>query len=478
MDSWTSQSEVAFDAYVEALVEVVGHADRAEPLKDYCLGLLMPVERKSVEPLAAVTAPSRVAAKHQSLLHFVGQAPWSDEALMGRVRDLVLPKIERHGAIRAWIVDDTGFPKKGRHSVGVARQYCGQLGKQDNCQVAVSLSVANDAASLPIAYRLYLSQDWIDDPERRKTAKVPADIEFQTKPQIALAQIKAAKAKGVAPGVVLADAGYGHDGGWRAGLMALDLPYVVGVLSTLSVWRPGEGPLPPKAWSGKGRPPTRLTRSDERQPLSAKSLAEALPAEAWQTVAWREGTNAELSGRFAAVRLRPASSDFVRTEPHAEEWLLIEWPQDEAEPTKYWLSTLPADISISELVDLAKLRWRIERDYQELKQELGLGHYEGRGWRGFHHHASLCIAAYGFLISLREAIPPSAPSQAQGRQASDLPKGYRPRGAPDPTRAARPNIHPNHPKKADRRSGKTTSTMSMLHTGDGQSSSKPTFMTQ
>ncbi len=192
MDAWPARSEAAFDAYVESLTEVIGHADRAEPLKDYCLGLLMPLARKSVEPLAAVTAPARVSAKHQSLLHFVGQAPWSDAALMGRVRDWVLPRIERRGAIRAWIVDDTGFPKKGKHSVGVARQYCGQLGKQDNCQVAVSLSVANDAASLPIAYRLYLPQAWADDPDRRKQAKVPADLAFATKPQIALEQIKTA----------------------------------------------------------------------------------------------------------------------------------------------------------------------------------------------------------------------------------------------------------------------------------------------
>src|SRR5271156_5621049 len=206
MDAWTSESEAAFDDYVEALVGVVGHADRAEPLKDYCLGLLLPVERKSVEPLAAVIAPSRVAAKHQSLLHFVGQAPWSDAALMGRVRDWVLPRIEQRGAILAWIIDDTGFPKKGKHSVGVARQYCGQLGKQDNCQVAVSLSVANDAASLPIAWRLYLPQAWADDADRRKAAKVPAEVTFQSKTQIALDQIKTAKAQGVAPGVVLADA--------------------------------------------------------------------------------------------------------------------------------------------------------------------------------------------------------------------------------------------------------------------------------
>jgi SRSO17 transposase len=468
MDTWTDESEAAFDAYVEALIGVIGHADRAEPLKDYCLGLLMPVERKSVEPLAAVMAPSRVAAKHQSLLHFVGQARWSDEALMGRVRDWVLPRIEQRGAIRAWIIDDTGFPKKGKHSVGVARQYCGQLGKQDNCQAAVSLSVANDAASLPIAWRLYLPQAWADDLERRRKAKVPDDVTFQTKPQIALDQIKAAKAQGVAPGVILADAGYGADGGFRAGLTELDLSYVVGVQPTLSVWPPGQGPLPPKPWSGKGRPTTRIRRDADHQPASAKTLAETLAAEAWHTVAWREGTNAELSSRFAAVRLRPASRDFNRSEAHEQEWLLIEWPEDEAAPTKYWLSTLSADSTITQLVDTAKLRWRIERDYQELKQELGLGHYEGRSWRGFHHHASLCIAAYGFLISLRETIPPSAPSQTRGRQVSGLPDGYRPRGSADPARATRPNLNPDPATAPDRRTGQAAPTMSMLHKGDGQ----------
>ena len=468
MDTWSAESEAAFDAYVEALVGVIGHADRAEPLRDYCLVLLMPVERKSVEPLAAVTAPSRVAAKHQSLLHFVGQAPWSDDALMGRVRDWVLPRIERRGAIRAWIVDDTGFPKKGKHSVGVARQYCGQLGKQDNCQVAVSLSVANDVASLPIAYRLYLPQPWVGDMERRRTAKVPPEIAFQTKPQIALDQIKAAKAQGVATGVILADAGYGADGDFRAGLTQLDLTYVVGVQPTLSVWRPGEGPLPPKPWSGKGRPTSRMRRDADHQPVSVKALAEELPAQAWRTVAWREGTNAELGSRFAAVRLRPASRDYNRPEPHAEEWLLIEWPENESEPTKYWLSTLPADTPITQLVDTAKLRWRIERDYQELKQELGLGHYEGRGWRGFHHHASLCIAAYGFLISLRETIPPSAPSRARRRQILGVPDGYRPRGSPDPTGATRADLDPDRSATPGRRAGGQASTMSMLHQGYGQ----------
>src|SRR6187431_1191860 len=185
-----------FAAYVEALAEVIGHADRVEPLRDYCLGLLLPGERKSVEPIAAVTAPARVSAKHQSLLHFVANAPWSNERVLGRVQELILPLIEGSGAIEAWIIDDTGFPKKGRHSVGVARQYCGQLGKQDNCQVAVSLSLANRHASLPVAWRLYLPAEWAADRARRRKAHVPEQIEFATKPEIALEQIRAAYAAG------------------------------------------------------------------------------------------------------------------------------------------------------------------------------------------------------------------------------------------------------------------------------------------
>ena len=462
MDAWTQASEAAFSAYIEGLIEVVGHADRAVPLRDYCVGLLMPLERKSVEPLAAVTEPGRVAAKHQSLLHFVGQAPWSDEALLGRVRDRTLSVMESRGQVRAWIVDDTGIPKKGRHSVGVARQYCGQLGKQDNCQVAVSLSVATDHASLPIAYQLYLPQTWANDPVRRARAKVPADVVFQTKPQIALDQIKAARAQGVSPGVILADAGYGADGAFRAGLSTLGLAYIVGVQPTLSVWRPGDEPLAPKPWGGKGRPTSLLRRTPEHKPLSAKDLAEQMAADAWSTLTWREGTNTELRSRFAAVRLRPASRDFNLTEPHPEEWLLIEWPEDEAEPTKYWLSNLGPGTSTEDLVEQAKLRWRIERDYQELKQELGLGHYEGRGWRGFHHHASLCIAAYGFLVSLRATIPPSAPPQAQIRQNPGLPPDYRSRGSASPTRAARADLDPYPPKAAHHRPGLQASPMSLL----------------
>src|SRR5215207_5873441 len=183
-------SESRFAEYVEGIVSVIGHADRARPLRDYCTGLMLPCERKSVEPMAAVTAPGRTAAQHQSLLHFVGEGRWSDERVLAKVREMVLPEIERHGPIEAWIIDDTGLPKKGRHSVGVARQYCGQLGKEDNCQVAVSLSLANHAASLPVAYRLYLPKDWAENQSRRHKAGVPEEVSFKTKPEIALEHIR------------------------------------------------------------------------------------------------------------------------------------------------------------------------------------------------------------------------------------------------------------------------------------------------
>src|SRR6201993_3146126 len=209
----TADTESRFVAYVDGLAGVIGHGDREGPLRDYCTGLVMPCERKSVEPMAAVTAPARVGAQHQSLLHLVGEAAWSDERVLAKVREMVLPAIERRRPIEAWIIDDTAFPEQGRHSVGVARQYCGQLGKQDNCQVAVSLSIANHDASLPVAYRLYLPEDWASDTARRKKTGVPDQIGFQTKIEIALDQIRAACAAGLPRGVALMDAGYGHHRG-------------------------------------------------------------------------------------------------------------------------------------------------------------------------------------------------------------------------------------------------------------------------
>jgi len=251
---WT---EARFRAYAADLASALGHADRIRLFADYCVGLLCAEGRKSVEPLAAVTAPERTAAQHQSLLHLVAQAPWSDQAVLTRVRERVLPSITRDEPVQAWIIDDTGFPKKGSHSVGVARQYCGQLGKQDNCQVAVSLSVATHQGSLPVAYRLYLPKDWAADPVRRTIAGVPDDIRFQTKPEIAVQQMHQALAAGVPPGVALADPAYGNDSNFRAGITGLGLPYAVGIMPSTAVWRPGGAPLPPAPYSGRGRPPSR-----------------------------------------------------------------------------------------------------------------------------------------------------------------------------------------------------------------------------
>ena len=326
---WT---EARFRAYAADLASALGHADRIRLFADYCVGLLCAEGRKSVEPLAAVTAPERTAAQHQSLLHLVAQAPWSDQAVLTRVRERVLPSITRDEPVQAWIIDDTGFPKKGSHSVGVARQYCGQLGKQDNCQVAVSLSVATHQGSLPVAYRLYLPKDWAADPVRRTIAGVPDDIRFQTKPEIAVQQMHQALAAGVPPGVALADPAYGNDSNFRAGITGLGLPYAVGIMPSTAVWRPGEAPLPPAPYSGRGRPAKRLRRDETHRPVSVKTLALELPADTWQQIAWRDGSNTPLTSRFARLRVRPAHDDTKRNEPPAEQWLLIEWPEGETEP--------------------------------------------------------------------------------------------------------------------------------------------------
>jgi len=479
MDLQAQSSEARFSAYLDGLVSVIGHADRAKPLRDYCTGLLMPCERKSVEPMAAVTAPERTAAQHQSLLHFVGEGGWSDEGVLAKAREMVLPTLERQGPIEAWIIDDTAFPKKGAHSVGVARQYCGQLGKQDNCQVAVSLSLANAYASLPVAYRLYLPEAWAEDGARRKKAGVPEEIGFQTKIEIALDQIRAACAAGLPRGVGLMDAGYGNHSELRSSVTALDLSYVAGILSNTTVWAPGTGPLPPKAYTpGRGRPTKQLRRDAKRQPAKVKDLAFGLPAKAWRTITWREASNVSLKSRFARLRIRVAHRDFNRSEPWPEEWLLIEWPKGEKEPTKYWLSSLPDDIGFAHLVDLTKLRWRIERDYQELKQEIGLGHFEGRGWRGFHHHATLCIAAYGFLISERGTIPPSAAPFTTCFQVPHLPKTCRRRGNAAQDRATHPRLDRNHAPKTDRGPCKTPRALPMLRAHDQPSPKITKFVTQ
>jgi len=419
-----------FAAYLDRLAQAAEHADRATPLKSYCTGLLLPGERKSVEPMAARLYPNNVRRAHQSMHHIVAAAAWSDDDMLAAVRAYVLPQMEKKGPIVAWIVDDTGFAKKGTQSVGVTRQYCGQLGKQENCRVAVSLSVSTEFASLPIAWRLYLPEVWAQDGKSRKKTGVPTEVRFQTKPAIALEQIRTAVECEIPIGVVLADAAYGTDTKFREELTDLGLLYVVGIMSSVTVWKPGQGPLPAAAWKGQGRPTKYLRRNRRHAPVTVKSLALSLPPQAWKTVCWRPGTRRQLESRFAAVRVRPAHRDFERSQPYPEQWLLIEWPPEEAEPTRYWLSTLPAKTKLNNLVRTAKHRWIIERDYEELKQELGLGHYEGRGWRGFHHHATLCIAAYGFLVAERGRFPPSVRAGQLGLSIPEMPPQFRPRGSP------------------------------------------------
>lgn len=451
-----------FDRYMRHLCEGLDYATRHQSLLDYCGGLMLPIERKSVEPLAAHADPLRVPAKHQALHHFVANARWSDRALLDRVMKYVEPHLGlEHGAF--WIVDDTGHPKCGRHSVGVARQYCGQLGKQDNCQVAVSLSLATARASVPVDYQLYLPEAWAADRKRRRKVGVPDTVQFATKPEIALAQIRAAQQRGVLQGIVLADAAFGSNTAFREGLNELGLRYAVGVISSLTVWAPGTGPLPAARYQGHGRPAHRLRRAPGHQPLTVKQLATQLKPSAWRTITWREGTNGTLFSRFARVRVRAAHRDYLRTSLPQEQWLLIEWPVAETGPTKYWLSNVPTDISIKQLVDIAKMRWRIEHDYHELKQEFGLSHYEGRGWLGFHHHATMCIAAYAFLTAQR--LRQASKKNTTRLQTVALPADYQPRGS-RPSPASRPRLDTDVTLPREQGARESSVTLPMLRLGE------------
>jgi SRSO17 transposase len=420
-----------FDHYLDHLSEGLGHADRHAGLRGYCTGLMLPLSRKSVEPMAARVDPMHASARHQAMHHFVAKAEWSDVQMLRRVAQWVVPKMDFADG-GWWIIDDTGFPKKGRHSVGVTRQYCGMLGKQDNCQVAVSISLSCNQGSLPVAWQLYLPEDWAADTERRTKAGVPKEVHFATKPQIALQQLRMLLDEGAPRHCVLADAGYGVDNAFRQALSDMGLPYAVGITSAVVVWPPGLQPLPPKPYSGMGRPPVVPRRTTTLQPMSVKALAMSLPPEAFQTITWRAGTNTPLRERFAAVRVRHAGGNVGKARLRPEQWLLIEWPASEAEPSKYFLSTLPQDTSLNKLVGVAHQRWRIERDYQDLKQDFGLGHYEGRGWRGFHHHAALSIAAYGFLMAERLVDDKSVGSKKNfiERKVPVFPEDYLPRGSP------------------------------------------------
>jgi SRSO17 transposase len=463
-----------FERYMAHLAQGLGHADRHAGLAGYCTGLMLPLSRKSVEPMAARVDPLHASARHQSLHHFVAKAHWSDAQVLRQVAQWVVPCMDLSSG-GYWIIDDTGFPKKGIHSVGVTRQYCGVLGKQDNCQVAVSVSLACEQGSLPVAWQLYLPRNWADDATGRLKAGVPEEILFATKPQIALQQLRDLLDQGAPHHCVLADAGYGIDYAFRLGLTDMGLAYVVGITSAVVVWPPGLEPLPPKPYGGMGRPAVMPRRTAKRQPVSVKVLAQALPDSSFQSISWREGTNERLSSRFAAVRVRCAGGNVGKARLLPEQWLLIEWPADQAEPEKYYLSTLAEDCALNDLVRAAHMRWRIERDYQDLKQELGLGHYEGRGWRGFHHHATLSIAAYGFLMAQRLKAGSNTGSKKNfvERQIPAVPHDYIPRGSPART-ASRGGLDHHAAPTTERRTGKRPGILPPLQLDQ----STATFVTQ
>jgi SRSO17 transposase len=396
--------------------------------------------------------------------HFVAKSGWSDEDLLRAVRSWAIPQLMIHDAVKAWIIDDTGFPKKGKHSVGVARQYCGQLGKQDNCQVAVSLSVASERASLPVGYRLYLPKEWAEDQERRSTAEIPDDIKFQTKPEIALELIRRALEEDIPRSIVLADAGYGNETEFRERLSGMNVLYAVGIQKNTTVWAPGTTPIQPPSYKGKGRPRKLLMRGENHTPVSVLELAKSLPRNAWKNINWREGVAGEMTSRFARLRVHTAHRDTWRSTLRQEEWLVFEWPSSEKEPIKYWLSTMPADITFTEMIRRIKMRWRIERDYYELKQEIGLGHFEGRGWIGFHHHASLCIAAYAFMVCTRIAFSPSGLARILFKMPP-LSEGFRPRGSSAAKRTTRSMVAKDDPPPSHYWAVHTSISMPMLSSG-------------
>lgn len=394
-------------AYVDSLIEGMGRPERRQAMADYVTGLLLDGDRKSIEPMAGrlVDDVTEIQAMRQRLQQCVTVSSWSDGKMWRRLAvkmDAELPDLE------AWVVDDTGFPKKGSHSVGVQRQYSGTLGRKDNCQVAVSLHLAGERGSSCIGMQLYLPESWTSDRERCRQVGVPDDVSFQKKWEISLSQIDAAIAWGLAGRVVLADAGYGDVTEYRDELTARGLDYIVGINGVQVLWAPGTAPIPPppvRPKGHRGNTPCRW-KDGEQKPVPALSLAVARGRKACRTTTWREGSRGTQQSSFGSVRVRGAH-DHVRGKPPGDEqWLVYEWPVDEEEPTKFWLATLPTSVSLKQLVRLAKLRWRVERDYQEMKQEIGLDHFEGRGWRGFHHHAALCAAAHGFLALRRALFPP------------------------------------------------------------------------
>ena len=380
------------EEFLITMLASVGRSERRHHGSLYVQGLLLDGERKSIEPLAERVPEGNV----QALQQFVGQSPWAWEP----VRRLLAQQMEEELLPAAgWIIDDTGFPKQGKGSVGVARQYSGTLGKVGNCQVAVGVHLTTEADSMPLDWALYLPQAWTEDAERCRKAGIPDPPPFRTKIEMALELIDHLLAWGLSRQPVLADAGYGNNTEFRQGLVDRRLHYVVGVESNTAVWEKATQHVQPRPQAGRGRPRRPYYRG---KPTALRALAAALPAQAWRTLTWRKVSQRPQRGRFATCRVQSVHGH-VRDQPELEPVrLLIEWPPEAEAPTKYWFSNLPQGVSLRRLVRLAKLRWRVEQNYQQLKEELGLDHYEGRGWQGWHHHVTLVCLAYAFLLRERQ----------------------------------------------------------------------------
>jgi SRSO17 transposase len=358
----------------------------------YAFGILGDGERKSMEPIAARACgnPADCRAAHEQLLHFVGKSPWSDRAVRLEAARYVVEALSEREPITTWIIDDTGFLKQGSHSVGVQRQYTGSAGKVTNCQVAVSLTVATRTEHVPIDFELYLPASWANDPQRRAEARIPEEVTFKTKPQLAIDIIERALEDSIPGELVLADSAYGDSVDFRNTLRAIGLDYGVAVHAPTKVWC--------------------LDSLNRRrgEAIAVQELGVQLGARAFRRITWREGTRGKLASRFCFRRVKVAHDDGTEASDREPMWLMMEWPDGESKPTKFILTTLPRRMSRKQIVRLLKERWRTERAYEELKGELGLDHFEGRSFPGWHHHVSVVLCCYAFIVAERvRHFPPS-----------------------------------------------------------------------
>jgi SRSO17 transposase len=389
--------------FVAGVVAPLAHVRQRENALVYVRGLIEQGVRKSLQPTLFRLGES--SARYESLQQFLADSPWDPGLLVRACAERMAPEI----GVLAWVVDDTGIAKQGTHSPGVKRQYSGTLGKIGNCQIAVSLHAVGVRSTLPLGWALYLPEEWCVDEERRRRAKVPEHVVFETKPRLAGSLVEQAAAWEIPQAPILADSAYGDDSAFRTSLQALEVEYVLAVSAQISVYGPATTFAVPERNGMVGR--RRSVARPDRKPESVRSLAERLPPRAWKTLPCRTTPAGEhVLGRFAFVRV--VATHPVRTDclPPRWEWLIVEWPEGEESPTDYWLSNLPETESRERLARLARLRWTIELDYRQLKGELGLDHYEGRSYAGFHHHCALVTCAHAFLTL--ERLDPKAPRPA------------------------------------------------------------------